>query len=1186
MLETLDARHRDLIAQALATVDPADTQLSHLLRQYYRHADLDVIGQRDPAALTEAVRVHRDLGAVRARGETKAKVITPVIDGTEQHSIVLIVTEDVPYLVASVTNALENLGTQVRHVLHPEPLVARDVDGHLLEIMDENVDVLGEGFGRIRESWMSFELSQTCDEQRCEDLTEAIGFVLADLQLALADWPRIEHRVHQRARELASVPSNDSPVSYAENAVAVEFLGWLTEQMFAFVGARDYAVEGHRRIPLRETDLGMCRSPRDRVAVQPMSMAVDPSQLLVVMKSSVRSVIYHTGYLDEITVRQFGPGGVVDREFVIWGMFSDNARALPVTEIPLVREKVAEVVRRTGFLPDTHGEQEVVSLLSSYPFDELLQDDVDHLTAVVLDAIHLGNRHTARMFLRHSAAHDFVSVLIYLPRDRYVTPVRRRLEVLLRRVFAADQLEFTARVSEDPRARLAYVVRRSDGTPIRPLTPEQVTQLEADIAASVRTWQQRLADQLPMSLNGQAAQVWRDFGHGFPPEYVEHFTTAQGVADLKRLVKLGADHPTEVVLYRSPDGDPDTRRFKLFSAVPVSLANVLPVFTHMGIEVIDERPYTVTRADGTPLRIYDLGLRVADPTLWERSGHDEMRALIESAVAAIWRGDAESDDLNSLVIRAGLQWREVVILRTLATYLQQGLARYSLPYIHAALVANPTVATDLVRLFEARFDPARRPAGDEAANRAATDEEERLAAVIATALDDVRSLDHDRILRALLAVVRATWRTTYYQPGPHDAPRIDVAIKLSPEAVPGLPAPHPKVEIWVYSPRVEGSHLRFGAVARGGLRWSDRREDFRTEVLGLVKAQMTKNAVIVPTGSKGAFVPKHLPDPADRDAWLAEGVAAYEIFVSALLDLTDNRVGDEVVPPRDVVRHDGDDPYLVVAADKGTARLSDTANRISRAHGFWLDDAFASGGSAGYDHKAMGITARGAWESVRRHFRERGHDTQREDFTVVGIGDMSGDVFGNGMLRSPHIRLVAAFDHRHIFLDPDPDPATSLAERQRLFDLPRSSWDDYDRARISPGGGVVARTEKSVRSPPRCARCSTCPRTPWRWRPPISSPPCCVPRSTCSGTAGSAPTSRPAARRTPRWATRPTTRCASTGPTCASTSWGRAATSGSPNAAGSRRRPRASRSTPTRSTTRPGWTPPTMRSTSRSCCPG
>jgi glutamate dehydrogenase len=587
--------------------------------------------------------------------------------------------------------------------------------------------------------------------------------------------------------------------------------------------------------------------------------------------------------------------------------------------------------------------------------------------------------------------------------------------------------------------------------------------LQRRLEDAVRTWSAALVDELH-HVHGEeeTADILARYGSAFPEAYKEQISPAAAVGDIARLDSLSEDHPLAVHLYDPDDDDPRERRLTVASLHEQRLTRVLPLLTDLGVDVLDERPYALRLADGTTRYLSDFGIIAPDAALWEADGAAE---ALEDTFCAVWSGAAESDGLNALVLHAGLSWRDVVILRAVGRYLRQAGSAFSMEYIDEALIAHPGKAADLVRLFELRFDPDL--GGSEGTDRDAAVQQATEAFV--EGLDDVASLDHDRILRSFVGVVGATLRTNFYTRDADGAPKPWVSMKLDCARVPDLPLPHPMAEIWVYSPRVEGVHLRFGKVARGGLRWSDRREDFRTEVLGLVKAQMVKNAVIVPTGSKGGFVAKRLPDAGDRAAWLAEGQEAYRTFVRGMLDVTDDRQGTEVVPPDRVVRHDGDDPYLVVAADKGTSSFSDIANEISREYGYWLDDAFASGGSDGYDHKAMGITARGAWESVKRHFRELGHDVQSQDFTVVGVGDMSGDVFGNGMLLSEHIRLVAAFDHRHVFVDPAPDAATSYAERRRLFELPRSTWADYDEDLISAGGGVFPLSAKSITVTPQMA---------------------------------------------------------------------------------------------------------------------
>ena len=675
---------------------------------------------------------------------------------------------------------------------------------------------------------------------------------------------------------------------------------------------------------------------------------------------------------------------------------------------------------------------------------------------MALEASRLRERRRSRIFLRRDEFGRFLSALVFLPKDRFNTTVRLRIERLLREATGAEQVDHATRVGDSPLAQLHFVVRMPRGSSVPELDERD---LQPGLEAAIRGWEEGLVDALHRSTDeDRAALLFGRYGAAFPESYKESVTAEEAIEDIKLLESLGEGRDFAAHLYPPEPLEPGKRYLTVASTGVYPLTQVLPVLTDLGVDVVDERPYTITLPDGTTRQISDFGLTAAKAEKW---GDPAWGAELEHAFEAVWTGEVESDRLNSLVLLGGLDWRRIVILRAISMYLRQIGSAFSIEYIDQALIANPGIAADLVRLFELRFDPE--VDGDRTARAA------ELSASLRRDLDDVSSLDHDRILRSIIGVIEAILRTNFYQTAEGGGRKPWVSMKLDCSRVPDLPKPHPMAEIWVYSPEVEGVHLRFGKVARGGLRWSDRREDFRTEVLGLVKAQMVKNAVIVPTGSKGGFFAKRLPEPSDRAAWLDAGRAAYRTFIRGLLDVTDNRRGNEIVPPVDVVRHDGDDPYLVVAADKGTASFSDIANGISQEYGFWLDDAFASGGSDGYDHKGMGITARGAWESVKRHFRELGHDTQSEDFTVVGVGDMSGDVFGNGMLRSEHIRLVAAFDHRHVFVDPTPDAATGFAERRRLFELPGSSWDDYERSLISAGGGVFPLSAKSIEVSPEMA---------------------------------------------------------------------------------------------------------------------
>ena len=762
-------------------------------------------------------------------------------------------------------------------------------------------------------------------------------------------------------------------------------------------------------------------------------------------------------HLDYVGVKKFDEQGEVVGERRFLGLFSSAAYTESVRRIPVLREKAAEVIDTVGLDPMSHAGKALMDVLETYPRDELFQTPVEDLVPIASQVMYTRERRQLKLFVRRDIYGRFLSCLVYLPRDRYNTTVRERIAAILKEQLAGDRIEYTAHVGESFAARLHFVVRPAEGEQIG---EPDIADLERRCAEAARSWRDDFSSAV-ISTYGeeQGSRLVRTYAECFPEAYKEDYPPQTGAIDLGRLEQIEGDEGLGLSLYEEIGAPPGEARLKVFRiGPPLSLSEVLPILSTTGVEVVDERPYQLEGLDRESY-IYDFGLRHDKPM------PDRARELFQDTVSAVWDGYNESDGFNALVLAAGLTWRQATVLRAYAKYMRQGGTPFAQDYIEDALRNNVEITRYLVQLFEARFDPGRH--GDLAA-----DGESRVAKCadlqdrISRALDDVSSLDHDRILRSYLTNVQATLRTNFFQRAPDGRPLQRLSLKLDPSAIPELPAPRPKFEIFVYSPRVEGVHLRFGAVARGGLRWSDRRDDFRTEVLGLVKAQMVKNTVIVPVGAKGGFFCKQLPDPSDREAWMAEGTSCYTTFISGLLDVTDNLVdeaeGRKVVPPRNVVRHDGDDPYLVVAADKGTATFSDIANQVSKDYDFWLGDAFASGGSVGYDHKAMGITARGAWVSVRRHFREMGVDCQNEDFTCVGVGDMSGDVFGNGMLCSEHTRLVAAFDHRHIFVDPDPDATTSYAERKRLFDLPRSSWEDYDTSLISEGGGIWPRSAKSI----------------------------------------------------------------------------------------------------------------------------
>jgi glutamate dehydrogenase len=940
-------------------------------------------------------------------------------------------------------------------VVHPQFVVRRDVAGTLLEVIAVDDEDQPTPEGAEVESWMHVEIDRETDPDDLLGIEIALQSVLRDVREAVEDWPRMLARATSIADELdVAVPSSVDPQEAAE---AVDLLRWLAAEHFTFLGYREYvlAADGESLEPVPGSGLGIMRSDRPasrafaKLSPEVRARARDP-HVLVLTKANSRSTVHRSTYLDYVGVKVFDDDGAVVGERRFLGLYTSTAYTQSVLTIPVLRSTVERVLDASGFRVDGHSYKDLLELLETFPRDELFQIAAEELTDTALAILHIQERRQTRLFMRRDRYGRFASCMVYLPRDRYTTTVRLRLADVLAEEFDSTLIDYTARVSESVLARLHFVVRTAPGERL-PMVDHDA--LEARLAEATRSWLDEFADALIDQCGEEdAARLIKVYGDAFPEAYKEDFPARTGVIDVRQLESLEGEGAVALNIYEPHSAATGERRFKIYRrGAAISLSTVLPVLQRMGVDVIDERPYEIETA-GQPTWIYDFGLRLETGIAFEMG---TLKARFQEAFLAAWSGRAEADGFNSLVVAAGLTWRQAMVLRAYARYLRQAGTAFSQLYLESCLVANVPLARLLVQLFETRFDPAF--AGDRET------QSEHLRSEAQTALEGVASLDHDRILRSFLALVDATVRTSYFQTGADRGPKPYVAFKLDPARVPDLPAPRPKYEIWVYSPRVEGVHLRFGAVARGGLRWSDRREDFRTEVLGLVKAQMVKNAVIVPVGAKGGFYVKTSPDPSvDRDAWLAEGVACYRTFISALLDVTDNLVGGEVVPPRDVVRHDGDDTYLVVAADKGTATFSDIANEVALSYGFWLGDAFASGGSVGYDHKAMGITARGAWESVKRHFREMGHNTQEVDFTVVGVGDMSGDVFGNGMLLSEHIRLVAAFDHRHVFLDPNPDAAASHAERRRLFELARSSWADYDHTLISEGGGVFPRSAKSI----------------------------------------------------------------------------------------------------------------------------
>ncbi len=1040
-----------LIAEAVALAGD-DLESARLVRRYWRFApDEDLVGLTAGQMLADA-RAHRELAAQRVPGELKLRVQDNA-DG--DLTIVEIVTDDMPFLVDTVTAALVTRGLSVHMLVHPLVVVRREPLGKLSEVCSD-VEPDDAIAGDLVESWMRLAVDRVHGDAERDELRRDIQRVLTDVREAVEDWPRMRSQALAIADELAS-NSASLPVPDRDITDSIELLRWLVDEHFTFLGYREYrlADEGRELQAVLGTGLGILRqdsaSPRVLTTMTPEAQAkVMEKRLLVITKANSRSTVHRSAYLDYIGFKTFDGNGNVVGERRFLGLFSSAAFLGSVRELPVVKRKVAAVLERSGLSPRSHSGKDLLAILEDYPRDELFQIRTDDLYDAVMGVLRLAGRRALRLFLRRDGYGRFISCLVFMPRDRFTTDNRLAIQQILLRELHGVGVDYTTRVGESPLARIHFVVRTDPAAPPTDIDPEAI---QEQMVEATRDWDDDFRLILERKLGEESSRYLFDrYADALPDAYKDEHTPYEGVKDLAKLELL--DEPGELATHifrrRQVDGDV---RFKVYRyGEPMMLSTVLPVLHSLGVRVSDERPYEIARRDGA-IYLYNFGLVLPA----EARELPDIRPHMENAFSATWRGEAEIDGFNELVVRAGLTWRQVVILRAYAKYLRQAGSVYAQESMEYALIANPGIAALLVALFETRFSTTMELSTEDRQVQA-----KELAEAIGRQLDAVDSLDQDRILRSYLNLIQATLRTSFFQRGADGRPKSYVAFKLEPRAIPELPAPRPRYEIWVYSPRFEGVHLRFGPVARGGLRWSDRRDDFRTEILGLVKAQTVKNAVIVPVGAKGGFVLKNAPLPSERDAFQAEGVACYKLFIGALLDVTDNLVGGVIVPPQEVVRYDGDDPYLVVAADKGTATFSDIANEISLSYGFWLGDAFASGGSAGYDHKKMGITAKGAWESVKRHFRELGRDTQTEDFTVVGIGDMSGDVFGNGMLLSRHIRLLAAFDHRHIFVDPDPDPEVSYVERERLFNLPRSSWADYDAKLISEGGGVWPRTAKSI----------------------------------------------------------------------------------------------------------------------------
>ncbi|MBI4183609.1 MAG: NAD-glutamate dehydrogenase [Proteobacteria bacterium] len=1070
-LQKLERQKSELLAKIVARIrdgieGEAAAEMEAFARQYFANVPpLDMVHQRAEDLYGQALAMWR-FSQTRPPGRVRLRVYNPNPQEhgwSATHTVVEIVNDDMPFLVDSVSAALNRLDLLVQLVIHPIVWVQRNPRGERIRLA---APAEREGAaGVVRESLIHVEINQQSDPAVFDAIGRELEAVLADVRVAVADWQPMRARLGEVMAEIGARHGR----AEAEEVKEVQaLLRWIGDDHYTFLGFRDHLFEGPDETARVRVDgntaLGLLRDP-GRVIVDALrdgeAMPAEVREflrqpdVLMINKANKRSTVHRSVHLDMIAVKRFDEEGRVTGIHTFVGLFTSVAYSLSPRQIPLLRRKLQKVVTRAGFPPASHDGKALVNILEGYPRDELFQIGEDELFTTALGILHLQDRQRLALFVRRDAFERFVSCLVFLPRDRYNTDLRETAGRILAESFNGRISTFYTQITDSPLARVHYIVRTRPGR----IPDYDVDAIEARLTESARSWSDRLQEALVAEKGEeQGVRLLRAYGTAFPSNYTDRYTPREAVFDIDVLETVHRSGRIGMNLYRPAGAGEDRLRFKIYNpgnAVPLS--DALPVLENMGVRVVDEIFYEVRRAvDGKFAVIHDFGLLTRDGASVDAG---EVRPKFHDAFEKIWTGAAENDPFNRLVVSAGLAARGVMVLRAFYKYLRQTGIAFSQDYVADTLGANPRLARLLVELFVARFDPDRR---DQAEARS-----KQLLEEFTQGLDAVANPDQDRILRRLLNLVEASLRTNYFQAGADGGPKPYFSFKLASARVDELPVPRPMAEIFVYSPRMEGIHLRGGKVARGGIRWSDRREDFRTEVLGLMKAQMVKNAVIVPVGAKGGFIVKNPPAEGGRDALFAEGIACYKTLVRGMLDLTDNYKGAEVVHPPRVVRYDDDDPYIVAAADKGTATFSDIANELAAEYGFWLGDAFASGGSHGYDHKKVGITARGAWEAVKRHFRELGKAIQGEDFTVVGIGDMSGDVFGNGMLQSRHIKLIGAFNHLHILVDPDPDPAASFAERARLFALPRSSWSDYDKAKLSPGGAVYERAAKSVRLSPQ-----------------------------------------------------------------------------------------------------------------------
>jgi glutamate dehydrogenase len=1036
--------------------------MQQFARLYYAESIPQELLQFDTENLYGAIASLWDSAKQRQPQEVKICAYNPNHEQDQwqaDHTIIDIVCDDKAFLVSSITNALVHLGHTIHITTHPVVAMERDAKGNATSI----TPFTGKADAANLEAVMRFEVDQENDSKVIALIVSTLTNIISDVGLVVDDWQPMREKL---AAIIETFKGQKLPVAAEDLAENIAFLRWVVNNHFTFIGYRSYSLSKDTHTGLCEltpqpgSGLGSFRDDNCSArSLLPTTLSQYHSDLalmpdmLVMTKSTSRSTVHRPVNFDYLGLKRFDSKGNVIGEDRFFGLYSSAAYTARIDEIPLLRRKAQDLRERIQLLPNSHKGKALQHVLNHYPRDEMLQASVDELYPIIRGVIETQERHHLRLFLRLDTFGRFATALVYVPRERFNTQFRIKMQDILMREFNGTSIDFNVMFSDQALARVQLTVHGRDIHN----TPYDIDDIEQQMRDAMLAW----SDHLLFALNtkqGEAkgSKLFKQYGHAFPLAYQENFSAQVAVMDLMRLHKISPERPLSTYLYRSLHQNDQSLSFKVFGhGQAKALSDVLPILERMGVKVINAHPYSIKSDAGLDQWIIDFEIEIDAQVNLDGA---DVKERFQDAFGQIYSGRVDNDRFNSLVLAANLSWQQVILIRAISSYLHQIQVPFSQTYMQSTLLRNASISHTLVRLFEARFDPQQKQSEETIS---------KLQEDISLALEQVSNLDEDRIVKYFLATIMAMLRTNYYQTDADGNHHEYLSCKLDPSQIPGVPLPLPMYEIFIYSTWVEGVHLRGGKIARGGLRWSDRKEDYRTEVLGLMKAQMVKNAVIVPLGAKGGFVCKQLPQTQDREVLMAEVIRSYSTFIQALLDVTDNMVDKLVVPPKQVVRYDDDDPYLVVAADKGTATFSDLANAISEKNNFWLDDAFASGGANGYDHKKMGITARGAWESVKRLFVEQGRDCQSQDFTAVGVGDMAGDVFGNGMLLSRHICLQAAFNHMHIFIDPTPNAAKSYIERQRLFDLPRSSWSDYSNKLISKGGGIFERAAKSIKLTPQ-----------------------------------------------------------------------------------------------------------------------